>query len=270
MFDTTTKDTSVPSTSPIESIKMSQKDKNALIDLVFSEPIKYKIYRYNLEGDEGGYLVFIKKLTDVGTNIEKVPDNVSNGGEKNAEEKKYPLRKKPDDKSKIVGYITKNDKVGVMEEQGSWFRIKAGNNEGWVKKGIVKIKINTGDERRDGIISACISQLNAPYVYGGDNPGGFDCSGLVYYAYNSVGIELPRGAEEQFSSCKVIDMKIAKPGDLIFFANKKSKGVSHVGIYLGGGRFIHAESTEDGVTISSLDEDYWKRRFYCSGTFLEK
>jgi len=270
MFGATTKDAFVLTTAPVESIKMSQKNKTAVIDFVFTEPIKYKIYRYNLEGDEGGYLIFIKKLTEVGSDVEKTPDNISNGGGGGTDGKKYPLRKKPDEKSKVVGYITKSDKVGVLEEQGSWFRIRAGGIEGWVKKSIVNIRINTGDKRRDGIISACISRLNDPYIYGGDTEGGFDCSGFVYYAYKSVDIELPRGANDQLSACKVIDMKLAEPGDLIFFAEKKSKGVSHVGIYLGGGKFIQAESTEDGVTISSLDEDYWKRRFKCTASYLEK
>ncbi|MGQ9705724.1 MAG: C40 family peptidase [bacterium] len=270
MFGTTTMDVQIPSTTPVKSIKMSQKENASVIDFVFTEPIKYRVYRYNLEGDEGGYLIFIKKLSEVGSDIEKTSDNISNGGEKVTDGKEYPLRRKPDDKSKIVGYITKDDKVDVMEEQGEWFRVRTGSVEGWVKKRIVNIKINTGDSIRDSIITVCISRLGDPYVYGGDTPGGFDCSGLVYYAYKSVGVEIPRGAEEQFSSCKVIDMKIAKPADLIFFSEKKSGGISHVGIYLGGGRFIHAETTEDGITISSLDEDYWKRRFSCIKTFLER
>lgn len=93
------------------------------------------------------------------------------------------------------------------------------------------------------------------YVWGGTRPSGFDCSGYVQYIYNKHGINLPRTAYGQFKSGKNIDKSSIRAGDLLFFLTDKSRGipVTHVGIYLGNGEFIHAASKDRGIIVSPLN-----------------
>jgi cell wall-associated NlpC family hydrolase len=103
--------------------------------------------------------------------------------------------------------------------------------------------------------------LGVPYKYGGSNPSeGFDCSGLVQYVFGKYGKNLPRSTREQFKIGKNVPPQWAKPGDLIFF-DIDGKGISHVGIYMGNMRFIHAPHTNSQVKIVTLLSDYWKKKF---------
>jgi murein DD-endopeptidase len=95
------------------------------------------------------------------------------------------------------------------------------------------------------------------YHYGGSDPRGFDCSGLVFYAYREAGVLVARTAREQLRASHALDVDQALPGDLVFF--RMSKRAWHVGIYLDGQRFIHAPSTGKAVEIDSLDDEYYLR-----------
>lgn len=108
--------------------------------------------------------------------------------------------------------------------------------------------------------------IGAPYRYGGEDPSGFDCSGLVQYTHQNFGINIPRTANDQFKSAYKISRAELKPGDVIFFRFNR-RNISHVGIYAGHGKFIHAPSTGKRVTISSLSEPYWQRRVAKTGRF---
>ena len=88
-----------------------------------------------------------------------------------------------------------------------------------------------------------------PYVWGGSSPGGFDCSGFVAYVYAQMGVSLPHNAASQYGYGTPVAYSDLEPGDLVFFS-----GLGHVGIYIGGGQFIHAPHTGDVVKISSLSE----------------
>jgi len=101
-----------------------------------------------------------------------------------------------------------------------------------------------------------------PYVYGGTSPAvGFDCSGLVVYVYNRQGLHLPRDTESLARQLPAVPPAQRQPGDLVFF-NTSGKPFSHVGIYVGGERFVHAPSQRTGrVMTSSLDQPYWRERF---------
>lgn len=103
---------------------------------------------------------------------------------------------------------------------------------------------------------------NIRYRRGGDDPStGFDCSGFVRYVFrHSVGSDLPTTSASQFHSGSKVARADMKVGDLVFFRTR-GKRVSHVGIYLGDGHFIHSPSTGKRVSVSSLDETYWSRRF---------
>ncbi|SHO51946.1 C40 family peptidase [Desulfopila aestuarii] len=105
--------------------------------------------------------------------------------------------------------------------------------------------------------------LDVPYKTGGTTKNGMDCSGFSKTVYSKLfGINLPHSSVDQFrlSALRKIDANQLKPGDLIFFANKKKRKVNHVGVYLSDKKFIHASSSQ-GITVSSLDNDYWRNRF---------
>lgn len=101
-----------------------------------------------------------------------------------------------------------------------------------------------------------------PYVWGGESRGGFDCSGLIILVMRELGYKTPpHSAAEQFKYGQPIAQKILKPGDLVFFANTYKPGVSHVGIYLGKRRFIHAAGTGKGTIVSSLDAAKFQSKY---------
>ena len=111
--------------------------------------------------------------------------------------------------------------------------------------------------------------LGVKYRYGGTSPGrGFDCSGLVQYSHKAAGIKLPRTTGQQFKAAKRISRRYLKAGDLVFFKTAISRAVSHVGIYLGNNKFIHAPSSGKRVKISSMKEKYWRKRFTGAGRVL--
>jgi len=108
--------------------------------------------------------------------------------------------------------------------------------------------------------------LGSPYRYGGMDPKGFDCSGLLRYAFSQSGVELPRTSREIFRASLRIDPQKIEPGDLVFFTLSADK-VSHVGIYAGQNRFIHSPSSGKGVSYASMENPYWQRRLIAAGRF---
>ena len=103
-------------------------------------------------------------------------------------------------------------------------------------------------------------QLGKPYQWGASGPDKFDCSGLVMYVYDNLGVPLPRVSGEQAYAGVHVDMKDLLPGDLVFFKLNGSR-IDHVGIYTGHGRFIHAPRKHVPVRTESLNNSYWRRRF---------
>ncbi len=116
------------------------------------------------------------------------------------------------------------------------------------------------------IFTIASNLLGSPYRYGGEDPSGFDCSGLVQYSHQSVGIKVPRTANDQYKSAYSIPASKLKPGDVIFF-RFNWRNISHVGIYAGHGKFIHAPRKGRKVKISSLSEPYWQKRIAKTGRF---
>jgi cell wall-associated NlpC family hydrolase len=98
-----------------------------------------------------------------------------------------------------------------------------------------------------GVVGIAMNYLGVPYVWGGASPSGFDCSGFTMYVYAQVGISLPHNAAMQYGMGSPVGREFLQPGDLVFF-----NGLGHVGLYIGGGQFIHAPHTGDVVKISSL------------------
>jgi cell wall-associated NlpC family hydrolase len=107
--------------------------------------------------------------------------------------------------------------------------------------------------------------LGVPYVFGGTSTTGFDCSGYVQHVFAMLGLHLPRTADAQFYAGRKI-LGAMVPGDLVFFQTYLP-GPSHVGIYLGNDRFVHASSSH-GVTVSSLHDSYWSARYLGAKRFI--
>ena len=116
------------------------------------------------------------------------------------------------------------------------------------------------DETARKAVVVAREMIGKPYRYAGDTPAGFDCSGLVRYSYGRAGISMPRATPAQRKGTTLISVRSLRPGDLLFF-DQEGKKASHVGIYLGDGRFIHAPSTGGRVRTDSLGADYWKKHF---------
>ena len=109
-----------------------------------------------------------------------------------------------------------------------------------------------------GVVAIAMQYLGVPYVWGGASPSGFDCSGLVMYVYAQVGVSLPHNAAMQYNSVGVyVSRDQLQPGDLVFF-----DGLGHMGMYIGGGQFIHAPHTGDVVKISSLNDSWYASTYY--------
>ncbi|WP_316570492.1 LysM peptidoglycan-binding domain-containing protein [Neobacillus sp. YIM B06451] len=116
-----------------------------------------------------------------------------------------------------------------------------------------------GNDITSTVISLGKNLIGTPYVWGGSTVEGFDCSGFIYYVYNQAGNHLVRhSAEGYYNRSYEVDKPVA--GDLVFFENTYKKGISHMGIYLGDNLFLHADAVI-GVTITSLDDPYYKARF---------
>lgn len=111
------------------------------------------------------------------------------------------------------------------------------------------------------IVSVAQQYLGVPYVWGGTSPSGFDCSGFTQYVFKKCGYSINRTAAAQYKNGSYVSYSNLQAGDLVYFTNTYStSGISHVGIYIGGGQFIHAAS--GGVKISSLSEKYYSTRYY--------
>jgi cell wall-associated NlpC family hydrolase len=103
-----------------------------------------------------------------------------------------------------------------------------------------------------------LKMVGKPYKYGGSGPAGFDCSGLVQYSYKQAGVKLPRETGDLLRTSTPLRGSHLRRGDLLFF-DQEGKKKSHVGIYLGEGRFVHAPSSGKQVRTDRIDSPYWKK-----------
>ena len=116
---------------------------------------------------------------------------------------------------------------------------------------------------KENLLVNAKKHLGGKYVWGGTHPEGFDCSGYTQYIYEKEGVSIPRTAYEQSKVGKEVSRYNLKKGDLLFFLTDKSRGipVTHVGMYIGNGNFIHAASKRKGIIISSLEKSRYGSLF---------
>ncbi|XXM72931.1 LysM peptidoglycan-binding domain-containing protein [Lysinibacillus sphaericus] len=133
-------------------------------------------------------------------------------------------------------------------------------------------KLSMGGSTSDGsdssqtsnVVDVAKKYIGTPYKWGGTTPSGFDCSGFIYYVFNQAGTSISRTNTEGYYS-KSTAVSNPKPGDLVFFKNTYKSGISHMGIYVGNGEFVHA--SDSGVVVSKLNNTYWSPRFAGYRTF---
>jgi cell wall-associated NlpC family hydrolase len=119
------------------------------------------------------------------------------------------------------------------------------------------------------VVDVALDAIGAPYRWGGTGANGFDCSGLIRYAYGVVGITMPRTSADQLRAGAPVEIERAQlvAGDVLGFAGAPGAKADHVGLHIGDDRFIHSSSS--GVRISSLREPYWRERLVAARRFLD-
>jgi len=119
----------------------------------------------------------------------------------------------------------------------------------------------SGPDHGSEIAVQAMSMIGRPYVWGGANPEqGFDCSGLVHFVYRqALGLNLPRTARQMSDAGSRVSRARLQPGDLVFF--NTGRRFSHVGIYIGQGRFVHSPRAGKTIRLAKLNNPYWKRRY---------
>jgi NlpC/P60 family protein len=110
------------------------------------------------------------------------------------------------------------------------------------------------------LVGTALSLRGSPYVDGGSNPAGFDCSGFTQYVFAQYGVSLPREVRDQFRLGQVVAARELAPGDLVFFTTT-APGASHVAIAIGGDEFVHAPSASGVVRVEHLSSTYWASRY---------
>jgi cell wall-associated NlpC family hydrolase len=125
------------------------------------------------------------------------------------------------------------------------------------------IEYKLSKKEADALIEYAKYFKGGKYVWGGTTPKGFDCSGYVQYLYKKHGINIPRTALAQSKVGKDVSIDELKKGDLLFFLTDKKRGIpiTHVGVYLGNGEFIHAASKKKGIIISPITHGYYAKKF---------
>ena len=154
----------------------------------------------------------------------------------------------------VKSTILVTENVIKVPDRNSISSLGGNNTKSSISRGDSSTEFDGVKGSNNGIVAFTYTLLGKPYVWGATGPSSFDCSGLVMYVYAHFGVSLPHYTGSQFSTGQAVNRKDLQAGDLVFFNTYSS--VSHVGIYIGGGNFIHAPGTGSKVTISSLEGYY--------------
>ena len=187
------------------------------------------------------------------------------------------VRKGPSTSYEKITKLSKGTEVTVISTSNGWSKIKSGNTTGYVSSEYLSSKKPSGASSSNTstsssststsaskVISYAKKLLGKPYVWGAQGPNGFDCSGFTYYVYkNAAGITLPRTSSQQSRYGTAVSKSNLKPGDLVFFdtSGPNNGGVTHVGMYIGNGQFIHAASGQGRVVINDLNSSYYVKAY---------
>jgi cell wall-associated NlpC family hydrolase len=169
------------------------------------------------------------------------------------------------------GDFSSKDQAFALAEE---FRTKELIQEFFIVPPVYKSSERTPDigfnEIREKIVGKAKRYIGIPYRWGGNSPDeGFDCSGLTRAVYQLEGLDLPRTSRAQFSSGTPVKLKEIKKGDLVFFSSPGRDNISHVGIYVGDNKFIHAPGRDQTIRMDSLSNSYFQRCFQGARTYFQ-
>lgn len=190
-------------------------------------------------------------------------------------EARIAVRDEPRANADIVAAAVRGTRMDILEEDGPYLKVRFDNGTvGWVVDGAVRRPPSTLGESADGtgfggvgsatgqaIADAALAYRGVPYRRGGTSRGGVDCSGLVYAVCREFDIRLPRTSSAMYGHGTSVSRGDLQPGDLVFFKNTYRRGISHVGIYVGDGQFVHAVRPGRGVQVSALSESYYVNHY---------
>lgn len=181
------------------------------------------------------------------------------------------VRAEPEETSEIVTRVVSGTGVIVEESRGDWSCISA-NKKGWILSKHLRAIADlpkTLEEKRKTIVEDAQRMKGIPYLWGGTSGNGIDCSGFARLLHRWVGVLIPRDADMQYSEARPVEPPF-EAGDLFFFAEKDSqRGITHVGVSLGGWKVIHSSRANNGVYIDHVQERELLRDIYVSaGSFL--
>ncbi len=182
------------------------------------------------------------------------------------------VRSGPSTDHEQISTLRNGSVVSLLGMDNGWYKITTDDCEGYVSSDYIVSCLDSSGSRGDNDIASSVGQeivdyamqyLGCSYVWGGNGPNSFDCSGLTKYVYGHFDYTLNRTASAQLSNGTSVSFSELQPGDLVFFNNRKvSTPVSHVGIYIGGGQFIHASTNSYCVEISNLTGHYLNTYVY--------
>ncbi len=185
------------------------------------------------------------------------------------------LRAGPGTNYPEIGELVFSTQVIITDKQGDWYKVLLDNGKtGWVAAWLIDTReeriarkegamggSSAARDRGRQIVHTALQYLGRPYVSGGESPGGFDCSGFVYYVMAQHGIKVARTSPELFRQGRSVSRSQLRPGDVVFFCNTYRRGISHVGIYINDNKFIHAANHRRNVTINRIDDSYYGPRY---------
>lgn len=178
------------------------------------------------------------------------------------------MRSKPSLSSSILGTYENGTKMTILGVSGNWYKVQYSDKVGYVYSdyfalngGYSPLYSNETYTEGQAIVNTAKQYLGVPYVWAGTSPNGFDCSGLVYYVYRECGYNINRTAATIYQNGVSVDKSELQAGDAICFSGSSNDDIGHVGIYIGGGQFIHASSAGGCVIISNLGTSYYTEHY---------
>lgn len=157
----------------------------------------------------------------------------------------------------FVGQVLKLSSAAVIPD-GDTIHNNVTSGTGTPSKIIAKDPTANGQAIYNKTVEVANTLVGTPYLYGGNTPVGLDCSGFIFYAFNQGGLKIGRASSEGYFYGNTTHVENPVPGDLVFFENTYKEGISHMGIYLGDNKFIHAGT--DGVEVSDVTYSYWSSK----------
>ena len=169
-----------------------------------------------------------------------------------------------------IAELQNNTVFGIIGRDGDRLHVRLSDGRtGWVNAASVRMEevkrlVQAADSYSDrqNMVRTALSYRGARYRRGGDSSSGFDCSGFVKHVFATMGIKLPHNSSSQYNYGTSVSKNQLKEGDVVFFAGTYRRGISHVGVYVGDGKFVHAATHKYGVRVDNLGADYYSRHYY--------